>query len=168
MSELNSEFMSEEKEAVEHLNSFLNITEYVWIKEKERLMVNIKIVLNLIEKQQNKIQALEKQHDYDMQMIDEVKGNAVKWANELEQEKEKNKELEKDNKNLNVLLDAKYKDVTYMLLNYISKDKIKEKIEEKIEETNKEKLNYSEDEYYLENEIKGYTIDKLKELLEEV
>ena len=47
--------------------------------------------------------------------------------------------------------------------NYISKDKIKEKIEE----TNSEKLNYSEDEYYLENEVKGYAIDKLKELLEE-
>lgn len=46
---------------------------------------------------------------------------------------------------------------------YIHKDKIKEKIEE----TNNEKLNYSEDEYYLENEVKGYAIDKLKELLEE-
>ena len=47
--------------------------------------------------------------------------------------------------------------------NYIRKDKIKEKIEE----TNSEKLNYSEDEYYLKNEVKGYAIDKLKELLEE-
>lgn len=46
---------------------------------------------------------------------------------------------------------------------YISKDKIREKIDE----INDEKLNYSEDEYYLENEIKGYAIDKLKELLEE-
>lgn len=46
---------------------------------------------------------------------------------------------------------------------YISKDKIREKIEE----INNENLNYSEDEYYLENEQKGYTIDKLKELLEE-
>lgn len=50
-----------------------------------------------------KIQALEKQHDYDMQMIDEVKGNAVKWANELEQEKEKNKKLEEENRFLKTI-----------------------------------------------------------------
>lgn len=55
---------------------------------------------------------------------------------------------------------------------YISKDKIKEdyilksKAEEKIEEINNEKLNYSEDEYYLENEIKGYAIAKIQELLQ--
>ena len=53
--------------------------------------------------------------------------------------------------------------VVWQRKDYISK----EKIEEKIEEINNEKLNYSEDEYYLENEIKGYAIDKLKELLGE-
>ena len=47
--------------------------------------------------------------------------------------------------------------------NSISKDKIREKIKQ----INDEKLNYSENEYYLENEIKGYAIDKLRELLEE-
>ena len=41
-----------------------------------------------------------------------------------------------------------------------------DKIRGKIEEINNEKLNYSEDEYYLENEVKGYAINKLKELLE--
>lgn len=71
-------------------------------------------------------------------------------------EKEKNKGLEIKASELNGLAEVveKY---------YIHKDKIKEKIEE----TNNEKLNYSEDEYYLENEVKGYAIDKLKELLEE-
>lgn len=44
--------------------------------------------------------------------------------------------------------------------------KWKDKIKAKIEEINNEKLNYSEDEYYLESEIKGYAIDKMKELLE--
>lgn len=47
-------------------------------------------------------------------------------------------------------------------LNFISKSKI----EDMIAEIEADKLNYSEDEYYLENEIKGYAIDKLKELLE--
>lgn len=48
------------------------------------------------------------------------------------------------------------------------RNEIKEKFEEKIEEINNEKLNYSEDEYYLENEIKGYAIDKMQELLDEI
>lgn len=47
-------------------------------------------------------------------------------------------------------------------------NEIKEKFEGKIEEINNEKLNYSEDEYYLENEIKGYAIDKMQELLDEI
>lgn len=42
-----------------------------------------------------------------------------------------------------------------------------DKIREKIEEINNENLNYSESEYYLENEIKGYAIEHLQELLEE-
>lgn len=46
----------EEKKAIEHLNSFLNIPEYVWLKENELLMVNIKIALNLIEKQQKELE----------------------------------------------------------------------------------------------------------------
>lgn len=41
-----------------------------------------------------------------------------------------------------------------------------QEVKDKIEEINNEKLNYSEDEYYLENEIKGYAIDKIRELLE--
>lgn len=41
----------------------------------------------------------------------------------------------------------------------------KSKVEEVIEETKNEKLNYSEDEWYLEDEIKGYSIEKLQSLL---
>ena len=44
---------------------------------------------------------------------------------------------------------------------YIPKSKVKEKIEE----INNENLNYSESEYYLESEIKGYAIEHLQELL---
>ena len=40
-------------------------------------------------------------------------------------------------------------------------------IENKIEEIKNENLNYSEDEYYLEEATKGYAIDKFKELLDE-
>ena len=42
----------------------------------------------------------------------------------------------------------------------------KSKVKEKIEETNSEKLNYNEDDYWFEQEVKGYAIDKLQELLE--
>ncbi len=47
-------------------------------------------------------------------------------------------------------------------------DSLVMEIKDKIEEVNNEKLNYSEDEYYLESEVKGYTMDKLQELLKEV
>ena len=45
--------------------------------------------------------------------------------------------------------------------------KWKSKVREKIEETNNEKLNYNEDDYWFEQEVKGYAIDKLQELLQE-
>lgn len=60
-----------EKKAIEHLNSFLNIPNYIWIKERERLIVNVKIALNLIENQEKY----------------------------LKQEKEKNKKIETQRQN---------------------------------------------------------------------
>ena len=53
----------EEKRAIEHLNSFLNIPTYVWIKESELLMVNVKIALNLIQKQQKVLEEYERIFD---------------------------------------------------------------------------------------------------------
>ena len=50
--------------------------------------------------------------------------------------------------------------------NSIPKQIIKDKIEDKIAEIEADKLNYGEDDWYLESELKGYAIDKLKELLE--
>lgn len=114
-----------EKKAIEKLK------EYALCKVNDNGYVEVSAngykhtILNLIEKQQkelNNLKKIEKSHQ-------EENG---KLRVELEQEKEKNKELEKDNKNLNILLDAKYKDVTYMLLNYISKDKIKAIVDEHI------------------------------------
>ena len=49
---------------------------------------------------------------------------------------------------------------------YIPIQKIKDRIEDKIAEIEADKLNYGEDDWYLESELKGYAIDKLKELLE--
>lgn len=50
--------------------------------------------------------------------------------------------------------------------NFIPIQKVKDKIEDKIAEIEADKLNYGEDDWYLESELKGYAIDKLKELLE--
>lgn len=47
---------------------------------------------------------------------------------------------------------------------YIPIQKIKDKIADKIAEIEADKLNYIEDDWYLESELKGYAIDKLKEL----
>lgn len=43
-------------------------------------------------------------------------------------------------------------------------EKMKNKIGDIIEEIQADKLNYSEDDWYLESEVKGYAIDKLKEI----
>ena len=74
---------------------------------------------------------------------------------ELKEEKEKNKKLEKDNKQLDILVKEKSKDIGYMVLNYISKDKIREILE-----------NYKYTEITdNDNVVKFYK--EIKELLEE-
>ena len=172
----------EEKKAINHLNSFLNIPEYVWIKENELLMVNIKIALNLIENQQkelNNLKEIEQQHKVDNGLLRQELDMQIEHNKELDKvleetraenkfdkglyglycrEQEKNKELEK--------YEEAYKLLSYGLNNYISKDKIKEKVEKFRCETtwgyNEQK--YDEKIYYAEHKI----IDMLeKDLLEE-
>lgn len=43
----------------------------------------------------------------------------------------------------------------------------KSKVREKIEEINDEELNFNEDDYWIEQEMKGYAIDHIQELLRE-
>lgn len=75
----------------------------------------------------------------------------------------RNKQLEKDNNNKSIKI-IEYEKT----LEKLQKETIwTSKVEEKIEEINNEKLNHSEDEYYLENEIKGYAMEHLRELLRE-
>lgn len=80
-----------------------------------------------------------------------------------EEEKEKNKKI----KDASLMVVGRRSGKEYaqklVLEEYIHKDKIRDLLEE----IKNEKLNYSESEYYLESEIKGYAIDKFKELLEE-
>lgn len=114
------------EEQQKELNSLKEI-EQLHKEENGKLRVELKqektktpeTIRKQFEVYQNKIQALEKQHEYDMQMIDEVKGNAVKCANELEQEKEKNKDLQKQ---LNGAFDR----------GFISKDKLKSFFQDQI------------------------------------
>lgn len=75
--------------AIEKVNLLNSLKEI----EKSHKEENGKLRVEL-EQEKSKIEALEKQHEYDMEMIDEVKGQANEWINMLEQEKEKNKELQ--------------------------------------------------------------------------
>lgn len=125
----------EEKKAIEHLNSFLNIPEYVWLKENELLMVNIKIALNLIENQQTDNGLLRQELDMQIEHNKELKATLKKtqdsWfedTQKLEQEKEKNKKLYEQNQ-IYVLDGSKVKLETHIKNNYIRKDKIKELLE---------------------------------------
>ena len=115
----------EEKKAIEHLNSFLNIPEFVWIKESELLMKNVKIVLNLIEKQQkelNNIKEIEKIH----RKVNEI------LRVELEQEKEINKEIAIKNHKIKEESNA-YGEEIIRLDNELNQEKEKNKdLEEKL------------------------------------
>lgn len=60
------------------------------------------------------------------------------------------------------------RDKNFDLIMKIKNDYIPiQEVKDKIAEIKNEKLGYSEDEWYIENEIKGYAIDKLKEIIEE-
>ena len=79
---------------------------------------------------------------------------------ELQEENERLYEREK-------YLEQRRTDIINKFQNEITDTTIpKSKAKEKIEEINQEKLNYSEDEWYLESEIKAYAIEKLQELME--
>lgn len=78
----------EEKKAVEHLESMLNIYHYVTILEEKQLKENVKIILNLIECQQKELEG--KDCVIEMQSHNEEVLN-----NELDK---KNKEIEEYNK----------------------------------------------------------------------
>lgn len=51
---------------------------------------------------------------------------------------------------------------------YLLKSEVEQKFSEKLEEINNGNLNYSEDEYWLESEIKGYAMEHIRELLDKI
>lgn len=77
---------------------------------------------------------------------DALKGILDEWSKAYQEERDKNFDLIMKIKN-----------------DYISIQEVKDKIDK----IKNEELGYSEDEWYIENEIKGYAIDKLKEIVEE-
>ena len=76
------------------------------------------------------------------------------------------KQLEEENKKLKKVKSDELIINNPWLFEYLNESYIfKGKVKEKIEEINNENLNYSENEYYLESEIKGYAMEHLQELL---
>ena len=181
----------EEKKAIDNLKHYVNNIE-TYNFEKTDGFKWVKTALNLLENQQKELERYKRIAEMNLKDSEEFKENMCehrcilhnqimelteeleqekeiekshqeengKLRVELEQEKEKNKELEEKLK----IAKQIYNDACVCIATEcVEKDKMKEKIEE----INSEKLNYNEDEYYLENEIKGYAIAKLKELLEE-
>ena len=100
--------------------SYMLFDEEINIKAGKKMIEQITIILNLIEKLQKENEIIKEANDYYSSRYCEISNNSISI----------------------------------------------QKVKDKIEEINNEKLNYSEDEYYLENEIKGYAIDKIRELLE--
>ena len=108
-------------------------------KSKEELILLLNESLGVIEKLQKENKELKEDRDkFKKELL-----KRITYCNELE------------------------KDLFENGSNYvISKQKVKDKIADKIAEIEADKLNYGEDDWYLESELKGYAIDKLKELLE--
>lgn len=125
----------------------------------------IDTIYKLVNKQQKeieilkgKIDAKEKVHEYDMQMIDELKGQAVQQQKEIEELKVKNKKLINP-KDCSIRYYLNGEKQVIELANFIHKDKIREKIKELENIIEWDKPTYKE--------TLDYTIDILKELLEE-
>ena len=81
------------------------------------------------------------------------------------QENEELKEIYRSEKKMKNEYIKLYQDLL-LKENIIPIQKVKDKIEDKIAEIEADKLNYGEYNWYLESELKGYAIYKLKELLE--
>jgi len=127
------------------------------------ILSDYKKVLKEAKKYKNMYEAEHEIHLVRNEQLDR-KENAVAKCNELIIENAKLKEENEHNKllldtNKNFTIDKKNGNYKWNVIEI-------QKIKDKIEEVEKEKLNYSEDEWYLESEIKGYAIDKLQELLE--
>lgn len=146
----------EEKKAINYLEFLSN--EKCECKVCQNAKKQYKIILNLIEKQQNKISSLEKQIKL-MQNCDLLE----KQQKEIEDYKIKYVHLESDYQVLKDDLKDKriaYVDTPEFEEKFINKDKIREKIKE-LEEDLKQETDY---------EIEGCiesSIDTLKELIEE-
>lgn len=133
-----------EEEIIDTLKILIGISEFNRLNYKENKAIQGLLDLYKQEKEkntilQNKIEAKEQVHEYDMKMIYDLKGEVVKLDKELQQEKEKNEKLEQDN-----LILAMENE------NSISKDKIKEKIEwldklELLEEVDYSRIKFATD-----------------------
>mgnify|MGYP006913139687 CR=1 FL=1 len=132
-------------------------------KAIQHILLDYKKALKEAKKYKNMYEAEHEIHLVRNEQLDR-KENAVTKCNELIIE---NARLKEENKRNKLLLDTN-KNFTIDKETKIYKWNVIEtqEVEEKIEEIKKEKLGYSEDEWYLENEIKGYAIDKLQELIE--
>lgn len=62
--------------------------------------------------------------------------------------------------------DGVFVDVKELYVKANKYDSLVDGMEDKIEEIKADKLNYSEDDWYLESELKGYAINALQELLD--
>ena len=81
----------EEKKAIDELNSFKNIPNYVFLKEYELLMQSTRIVLNLIEKLQKENEELKIKNNAIKRESEAYAEHMIRLDNELNLEKEKSK-----------------------------------------------------------------------------
>jgi len=138
------------------------------IEENEEVNNSINIVVNLIEKQSKEIEHQKEKRENQKKELAILNAKQVEfnklvntvnsYKGQFKRQQKEIEELKEDNKHQ---WEERCK-LTFELENSTSNDKIKAKIEE----TNNEELNYTEDEYWLEQEIKGYAIDKMQSLLE--
>ena len=124
----------EEKEAIDKLKSFINIPDYVFLKEYEQLIQSTRIVINLIEKLQKeneektillfagaeKVRRLEKENE-------ELKGTLRDTQNSWFEDTKKIEKLKKENQ---CYINSIQSIVPVLTQDYIEKQKIKEVIKE--------------------------------------
>ena len=129
----------EEIEKAKENLTFFNEGDYI-TREMDR---SADVIEEYVSRLESKVKAKEMEHEYDVNMIDEVKGEAVKLYEKIRQLEQENKILTHTNKSYKGMLNKLNKMIDEMInfilkisnreLSELNREKVKQYFEEKVE-----------------------------------
>ena len=129
----------EEIEKAKENLTFFNEGDYI-TREMDR---SADVIEEYVSRLESKVKAKEMEHEYDVNMIDEVKGEAVKLYEKIRQLEQENKTLTHTKKSYKGMLNKQNKMIDEMInfilkisnreLSELNREKVKQYFEEKVE-----------------------------------